>query len=116
MIAKVIAHDHDRDSALARLQRALEETAVLGVASNLGHLLDLIADDDVRAGRLDTQLVQRKLESASRRPVEPLSPELVAIALFAARRRSPRRDLEAQTTIPSPWTSLAGWRAGGERS
>jgi len=117
MIAKVIAHDHDREAALARLRRALEETAVVGVASNLGHLLDLLEDDEVRAGRLDTQLVQRKLDAAAASSSEGLPPELVAVALFAARRLAPAPAGDgSEAPTPSPWTSLPGWRGGGVRS
>jgi 3-methylcrotonyl-CoA carboxylase alpha subunit len=59
LLAKVIAHGTDRAEALARLDRALGETAILGVMTNTGHLRDLLALDEVRDGRLDTGLVAR---------------------------------------------------------
>ncbi|WP_405001194.1 acetyl/propionyl/methylcrotonyl-CoA carboxylase subunit alpha [Isoptericola haloaureus] len=59
MIAKAVAHGADRDEALARLDGMLSRLAVLGVETNTGFLRDLLADADVRAGRLDTGLVDR---------------------------------------------------------
>ncbi|HEY6890543.1 MAG TPA: biotin carboxylase N-terminal domain-containing protein, partial [Solirubrobacter sp.] len=56
MIAKVIAYGPDRATALARLDRALAETAILGLTTNTGFLRALLAREDVRAGELDTGL------------------------------------------------------------
>ena len=57
LLAKVIVHGEDRADALARLDRALSHTAILGVMTNTGVLRDLLAHEDVRAGRLTTALV-----------------------------------------------------------
>jgi acetyl-CoA/propionyl-CoA carboxylase biotin carboxyl carrier protein len=63
MLAKVAAWGPDRDTALARLDRALADTVLLGVTHNIGFLRRLLAHPDVRAGRLDTGLVERHLET-----------------------------------------------------
>jgi excisionase family DNA binding protein len=56
MLAKVIAHGADRAEALARLARALDETLVLGLTTNLRFLRWLMREPAVRAGqmRIDT--------------------------------------------------------------
>jgi acetyl-CoA/propionyl-CoA carboxylase biotin carboxyl carrier protein len=59
MLGKVIAWGPDRATALRRLDRALADTVVLGVTTNTSFLRALLADPDVRAGRLDTGLVER---------------------------------------------------------
>ncbi len=55
MIAKVIAHGATRQEALARLERALRETAVVikGGASNKSFLHYLLRTPEVRSGELD---------------------------------------------------------------
>ena len=58
MLAKVIAHGADRDDALRGLDRALAQTAVLGVGTNIDFLRFVLADGDVAAGRLDTGLLE----------------------------------------------------------
>jgi acetyl-CoA/propionyl-CoA carboxylase biotin carboxyl carrier protein len=57
LLAKVIAHGADRAEALHRLDRALSETTILGVVTNVGPLRHLLADPDVQAGHLTTELV-----------------------------------------------------------
>ncbi len=56
MLAKVIAHGTDRAEALARLTRALDETVVLGLTTNLRFLRWLVREPAVRDGqmRIDT--------------------------------------------------------------
>ncbi|HUQ43312.1 MAG TPA: biotin carboxylase N-terminal domain-containing protein [Candidatus Limnocylindria bacterium] len=56
MLAKVIAHGPDRVTALARLERALDETLVLGLTTNLRFLRWLVREPVVRDGqmRIDT--------------------------------------------------------------
>jgi acetyl-CoA/propionyl-CoA carboxylase biotin carboxyl carrier protein len=116
LIAKVIAHACDRRSALARLRRALEETVVLGVSTNIGFLLDLLSDPAVVAGTADTQLIERRLAAApSEEAHQGLAPELAAAALCAAQtpRHGVRADPTAAANSASPWLTLRGWRAGG---
>ena len=106
MLAKVIAHGSDRPEALRRLDRALAETIVLGVRTNLEYLRLLLADSDVRAGDLDTSLIDRRLpELRFRRPDDEL---LAAAALLLHAER------EAAST-GSPWSRPSGWRLGDPR-
>jgi acetyl/propionyl-CoA carboxylase alpha subunit len=59
LLAKVIAHGADRAEAFDRLAAALDQTVVLGLQTNLPLLRALVADPEVRAGRLDTTLLER---------------------------------------------------------
>ena len=61
MLAKVIAWGGDRETALRRLDRALAGYTILGVATNVAFLRRLLADPEVRAGRLGTGLVSDRL-------------------------------------------------------
>jgi acetyl/propionyl-CoA carboxylase alpha subunit len=54
MIAKLIAHAPTREEALARLRRAIEETIVEGVTTNLPFLRWLVSHPLVRAGDTTT--------------------------------------------------------------
>jgi acetyl-CoA/propionyl-CoA carboxylase biotin carboxyl carrier protein len=103
MIAKVIAHGPDRATALARLDRALSETAILGLETNVGFLRTLLGRADVRAGDLDTGLIGR-MDPA--RP--PLSDDEVARAAAAIVHGEPASD--------DPFDRRDGWRLGGDRA
>jgi acetyl-CoA/propionyl-CoA carboxylase biotin carboxyl carrier protein len=102
MIAKVIAHGPDRETALARLDRALSQTAILGLETNVGFLRSLLAREDVRAGALDTGLIGR-LDP----PQPPLTDEEAAAAWAAGQLRRADDD---------PWSRVDGWRLGGVRA
>ncbi|OZD37108.1 acetyl/propionyl-CoA carboxylase subunit alpha [Rhodococcus sp. 06-1477-1B] len=103
MIAKVIAHGPDRETALARLDAALAGTVVLGVDTNLSDLRALLADPAVAAGDLDTGLLDRRGT-----PPAP-DPSTAALAAVAAKA-------EADARTPgdgSVWRRVGAWRAGG---
>ncbi|MFN3219168.1 MAG: acetyl/propionyl/methylcrotonyl-CoA carboxylase subunit alpha [Acidimicrobiales bacterium] len=102
MLAKVIAHGDDRAHALARLDAALAATAIVGVATNIGFLRRLLADDDVRAGRLDTGLVER-------RSADLVASDVPAAALIAAALAP----LLGSAHRGDPWQATVGWRHGG---
>jgi acetyl/propionyl-CoA carboxylase alpha subunit len=54
LLAKLIAHGPTRDDALDRLARALDETEVTGVVTNLPFLRWLVSHPALRAGRTTT--------------------------------------------------------------
>ena len=102
MLAKYIAHGPDRDTALRALSSGLRRVTVLGVTTNIGFLQRLLADEQVRAGRLDTGLIGRKLDDLTSAAV----PEdvLLAAALDRALALEPASD--------DPWDVPGGWRIG----
>jgi acetyl-CoA/propionyl-CoA carboxylase biotin carboxyl carrier protein len=102
MLAKVIAHAGDRPSALRALDRALAETAVLGVTTNVDFLRFLLADDDVAAGRLDTGLLDRRVPDYP--GAEAGDDELIAAAAH--------RWLSDWPTGGDGWAVPSGWRMG----
>jgi acetyl-CoA carboxylase biotin carboxylase subunit len=59
LMAKIIAHGPTRAEALARLRRALDETKVTGVATNLDFHRRVLADPEFAAGGVDTQYLTR---------------------------------------------------------
>ncbi|MGH2892156.1 MAG: acetyl-CoA carboxylase biotin carboxylase subunit, partial [Solirubrobacteraceae bacterium] len=75
LVAKVIAHGTDRPQALARLDQALAGFTVLGVSTTTRYLRGLLAEDAVRAGELDTGLIERRGV-----PAGPIGDEGIAIA------------------------------------
>ena len=82
MISKVIAWGQDRTTALDTLDEALAGYTALGIDTNVEYLRLLINDADVRAGRLDTGLIERKMPEFSFRRVG--DSELVVAALYAS--------------------------------
>jgi 3-methylcrotonyl-CoA carboxylase alpha subunit len=104
MLSKVIAHGADRDEALAKLDRALAQTAVLGVQTNIEFLRFLLADDRVRAGDLDTSLLEERLADFA--PLPAPDDVLAAGGLY----RQWALDRRARGNL---WAAPTGWRVGG---
>jgi urea carboxylase len=72
MLAKLIVHGQDRTDAVLKLRRALEESALWGIESNLDYLKTLAATDFFRSGDVATS----KLKEMDYRPrsIEVLTP------------------------------------------
>jgi acetyl-CoA/propionyl-CoA carboxylase biotin carboxyl carrier protein len=110
LLAKVIAHGPDRATALARLRAALGELDALGVSTSAGFTSALLDDPDVRAGELDTGLLERLLadDGASASLAAPPADLLPAGALAAFLLD---HDAAARTTtVPFGWAAAGPWR------
>jgi acetyl-CoA/propionyl-CoA carboxylase biotin carboxyl carrier protein len=103
MLAKVIVHAGDRPAALRALDRALAETAVLGVTTNVDFLRFLLADPDVAAGRLDTGLLDRRTPDYPGAAAGDDALIAAAAYLWSARWPDVPGDL---------WDVPSGWRMG----
>ncbi|MFE5835958.1 acetyl/propionyl/methylcrotonyl-CoA carboxylase subunit alpha [Arthrobacter sp. NPDC056493] len=108
MISKVIAWGEDRAAALDTLDEALAGYTVLGIDTNVEYLRLLIDDDDVRAGRLDTGLIERKMPEFSFRRAGDMEVAAVAVYVAAAQEQ------DAQAAGTNPWKRRDGWRLGAQ--
>jgi acetyl-CoA carboxylase, biotin carboxylase subunit len=61
LLAKVIVWGRDRKEALARMRRALDETHMEGVHTNLDYLALVLSEPRFEAGDIDVEFVQRHL-------------------------------------------------------
>ena len=104
MLAKVIVWGRDRAEALRLLDVALGDTVLLGVGTNIGFLRALLADPDVRAGRLDTGLVGRRIDELA--AADPPPDVLPAAAVHAL------AELEPKGPVVDPFDVPGGWRVG----
>jgi acetyl-CoA/propionyl-CoA carboxylase biotin carboxyl carrier protein len=103
MLAKVVAHGADRAAALRTLDRALADTAILGVVTNIEFARFLLADPDVVAGRLDTGLLDRRAGDFVAAP--PSDDHFIAAAAFHWLRLFPGPGADL-------WEVPSGWRVG----
>ncbi|MGV0160873.1 acetyl-CoA carboxylase biotin carboxylase subunit [Mycobacterium colombiense] len=107
MLSKVIAHGGDRAEALAKLDRALSRTAILGLVTNIEFLRFLLADERVQAGDLDTALLDERL--ADYAPLPAPDDVLAAAGLY----RQSALALRARRFAGNAWAAPTGWRVGG---
>jgi len=81
MVAKLIVWGADREEALNRMARALDELVVVGIATNQGFQRRLVADPEFRRGAIDIQFLDRRPDLAFAPPDEDLC---LAAAIAAA--------------------------------
>ena len=109
MIAKLIVHGPDRETALARLADALEHTTVTGVDTNRDFLLALTRDDSFAAMQVHTRWIDAHLDALTATPTLPHAAlwRAVAAVLFVMDGR--------EDGAANPWKnrdSFSGWRLG----
>jgi acetyl-CoA carboxylase, biotin carboxylase subunit len=59
LIAKLITYGRDRAEAIARMQRALDTFIIEGIHTSIPLHQIILADEEFRAGRIDTHYIQR---------------------------------------------------------
>ena len=111
LVAKLICWGADREAAIGRMARALDEYRVVGVRSTIPVLRRVLADPDFTAGRLSTGLLDRILPG-----LRPASGRHRTIALIAAALTAHARAgrLQPGPASPPAWRLGArpGWRGG----
>lgn len=60
MIAKVITHGRDREEALSKMKRALEEMVIEGIQTNLSFQLSLLKDQEFVTGDYTTETLSER--------------------------------------------------------
>ncbi|MGB7287362.1 MAG: acetyl/propionyl/methylcrotonyl-CoA carboxylase subunit alpha [Salaquimonas sp.] len=78
MIAKVICYGDDRQSALGKLNAALQHTQIAGTVTNKEFLANLSSHDGFAKGEVDTGLIERDLELLIK--TAPVNDEIIGIA------------------------------------
>ncbi|MGA3040789.1 MAG: acetyl-CoA carboxylase biotin carboxylase subunit [Bryobacteraceae bacterium] len=81
LLAKLAVWNGTRESAIARMVRALREYDVGGIHTNITFFRQILEDEEFRAGRLHTGFVDQFLER--RKPFAP-PPDLESIAALVA--------------------------------
>jgi acetyl-CoA/propionyl-CoA carboxylase, biotin carboxylase, biotin carboxyl carrier protein len=98
MLAKIVAAGSDREEALSKLRRALGELVVAGPTTNAAYLRALLARPEVRAGEIDTGLIERLGDEVA--PPSP-SPEMAALALI---------EMLGEPEDDDIWSTRTAWR------
>jgi len=107
MLGKLIVHGADRPAAIARLERALSEYEVSGVATTLPLFRELVRDPEFRRAEFDVQWLDRRLE-AGLAPAPPAAEEEIALAAVGlASAGSSRQPAAARPGNGSPWRDAA---------
>ncbi|MCB9422193.1 MAG: acetyl-CoA carboxylase biotin carboxylase subunit [Ardenticatenaceae bacterium] len=113
MLAKVITWGITRQEAVARMVRALRDTIVLGVTTNIPYLLAILQEADFLDGRTSTNYLAEHF--AGWQPQVNMSEsDWLALAALEAlqngRRQSRVGDGGTAVAQPDPWNQSVSWR------
>ena len=61
MIAKIITHGDNRNEAISKTRRALEEVVIEGVDTNVDFLLKIIRNTNFIRGNFDTSFIEKEI-------------------------------------------------------
>jgi 3-methylcrotonyl-CoA carboxylase alpha subunit len=106
MIAKLIVHGATRQEALARLDEALARTQIVGLATNVQFLRQVVRSRSFAQADLDTALIPR--EQAVLFNQQPVPLPLAAAAVVAATLHGEQAQAGAD-----PFSRRDGWRSHG---
>ena len=106
MVAKLIVHGATRAEALARLDAALTQTHIVGLATNVQFLRHVVVSESFAQARLDTALIPR--EAAVLFQQDRVGREL---AVAAAVAQTLVHEKAGET--PDPFSRTDGWRPFG---
>ena len=104
MIAKLIVHAPTREQALAKLDRALAQTRIVGLPNNVAFLRYIINTESFSQANLDTALIEREHNELFNQ--HPLELSTLAVTAIAQQLAS-----EATTQGSDPFSKPTGFRA-----
>jgi pyruvate carboxylase subunit A len=121
LISKVIVYGSDRDEALKRLRRALDEYVIEGVQTNIPFIKAVLASEDFKNSTHTTRFVEENMDMLKKKIEEELAAQALATAVvsfvkpdfnkvFRARRvveRSPESRVEEVKRRAWTYWSLA---------
>ena len=112
MIAKLIVYAENRNAAISRLQRALEQSALFGVTTNIPLLHSIASHPAFQEGRTDTGFLgeHHLLESAQSQNLP--HEVLIAAAIYTEQQASIQ--IASHTQQSNPWKTLGPWRMSSE--
>jgi 3-methylcrotonyl-CoA carboxylase alpha subunit len=120
MIAKLIVYAENRPAAIARLQRALEQSAIFGVTTNVSLLHDIAMHPAFRKGLTHTNFLNeyKLLSPKTRADVPPPNNVLIAASLYEVTKGTDalsngQLQLAGVDSL-NPWQTLGPWRIVGE--
>ncbi|KAI9300175.1 carbamoyl-phosphate synthase L chain, ATP binding domain-containing protein [Cunninghamella echinulata] len=105
MISKLIVRGEDRNDALRRFRRALEEYQVVGLTTNIDFIKTVAEHPEFIKGEVETGFIQQFEKDLLKAPEVP-SAETLALAATALRLQEMDRLKFNKNEPKSPWQSL----------
>ena len=112
MLAKIISWGHDRDEAIRKMVRALRDTVLLGVTTNIPYLLAIFEEPHFLAGETSTDYLDVYMPNWQPRTTMTETDWLAVAVMEMMQGGGGGRTAVTgeQTAMPDPWDEAIPWR------
>ncbi len=114
ILSKLIVHAADREAARLKMLRALREFAILGIATTIDYLHEIVESDAFARGDTQTDFIEKHM--ADRHSDGPDEDAVHAALIAGALSLSAEvgRRVAGRRREASPWDTLGSWSIGHE--
>jgi acetyl-CoA carboxylase biotin carboxylase subunit len=114
MLAKIITWGDDREEAIRKMIRALQDSVILGVTTNIPYLVDILQHPEFSLGNTNTRFLEEYMEPWKPSP-DTTNSTWLAIAAYEAIKDSrglgeSRASGDPGSPSSDPWTEAGTWR------
>jgi acetyl-CoA carboxylase, biotin carboxylase subunit len=111
ILSKLVVHAENRDMAIKRMIRALQDYTIIGVKTPVGFLIDVLSSKPFQAGDTFTDFINTHFSGWTPAQTE----KEFAIAAFLAHKQMPSGEKfipisQTGTQLTSLWQTLGNWR------
>jgi propionyl-CoA carboxylase alpha chain len=110
LIAKLIVHAEDRNKAIAKMLRAIEEYQITGIQTTLGFCTYVLNHEAFVSGQFDTKFVEKYFTPEVLQSTNLPEEERVAAALAAFLLAQGNSTPAVATTVPQSATNSSAWK------
>lgn len=110
ILSKVVTHAENREAALTRMVKALQDTVLLGVRTPISFLISVLQSEPFRQGAVFTDFIETHFSEWQ--PDEP-EPDIACLAFIADELLGGRKQPVSGQTVPetiTPFQTLGNWR------
>lgn len=106
IMAKLIVHAPDRETAIIKMKNALNDYKILGVKTSKRFMVDVLNHKEFKKGKTYTDFIENNMTSRIDYNEQFKSIAVSSAAAFMVNQSKKSEIKSADKTIPSPWQSL----------
>ncbi|MCP4684030.1 MAG: acetyl-CoA carboxylase biotin carboxylase subunit [bacterium] len=114
IMAKLIVHAPDRESAIVKMIDALHHYKILGVKTSKRFMVDVLNHPEFHAGRTYTNFIENNMSDRNngQNDFKELAAAVASVAAQARPSAAVHTGGGGKEAIPSPWQLLGQWQIG----
>lgn len=115
IMAKLIVHAPDRDTAITKMIGALHDYKLLGIKTSKNFMVDVLKHPAFRDGATYTNFIEKHMSgrATGTDAYHTLATAVASVASLADRKTVAIETGDGTAATPSPWQTLGSWEIGG---